>query len=83
MVPLVSKLHHMSLGKGFICMIRLLYTNSTATFLTGNNLSHFTLARGSRQGCPLLFALSIEPMALPVSIGDMKNIRPPLISSPF
>ncbi len=54
-------------GKTFISMVKTLYTNPLAVVLTGNILSKpFPLHRGTRQGCPLsplLFALSVEPLA--------------------
>lgn len=53
-------------------MINVLYANPSAMVTTGGNCStQFPITRGCRQGCPnspLLFALSIEPLA--------QNIRP-------
>uniref|UniRef100_A0A3Q3GDX3 Reverse transcriptase domain-containing protein n=1 Tax=Labrus bergylta TaxID=56723 RepID=A0A3Q3GDX3_9LABR len=70
----------------FICMIKTLYTNPYAVVQTDNILSTpFPLRRGTRQGCPLsplLFALSLEPLAQeirlnnqisPISIQDTKH----------
>lgn len=54
-------------GHGFINMIKILYSNPTAVVTANNMLSAlFPICRGSRQGCPLsplLFALSLEPLA--------------------
>lgn len=62
-----SVLEVFELGPHFIHMSRLLYNNPTAMVLTGRNCSSFfNIASGSRQGCPLiplLFALSLEPLA--------------------
>lgn len=55
-------------GNVFISWIRLLYTSPQASISTNNiQSSFFTLARGTRQGCPLsplLFALAIEPLSI-------------------
>ena len=60
-------LEKMGLGSQFISMAKILYSNPSAIILTGQNSSpSFSLARGTRQGCPLsplLFALSLEPLA--------------------
>lgn len=57
----------MGFGKGFIHMIRVLYSNPSAMVLTGQLSSTlFPVTRSSHQGCPLspaLFALSLEPLA--------------------
>ncbi len=54
-------------GPHFIHLVRTLYTNSSARVSTGMSCSNvFRLGRGTRQGCPLsplLFALSLEPLA--------------------
>ncbi len=48
-------------------MIKVLYANPAATVLTGSVCSNpFFIHRGTRQGCPLsplLFDLSLEPLA--------------------
>lgn len=62
-----SVLEAMGFGGPFINMIKVLYKNPTAVVLTGKTSSQpFPVLRGSRQGCPLsplLFALSLEPLA--------------------
>ncbi len=54
-------------GEHFISMIKTLYHSPAASVITGNIISHpFPLQRGTRQGCPLsplLFCLSLEPLA--------------------
>lgn len=51
----------------FITMLKVLYGGVAASVLTGTfQSSAFNLNRGTRQGCPclpLLFALSLEPLA--------------------
>ena len=74
----------MGLGKGFIHMIKVLYSAPSAMIWT---LTLFSVARSSRQGCPLspgLFALSLEPLVqcirqsqdiIPISIqGSLHHI---------
>lgn len=55
------------LGTNYIKMIKVLYSNPSAMVSSGNIISSpFSITRGSRQGCPLsplLFALSLEPLA--------------------
>lgn len=62
-----SVLEAMGFGTGFILMIKVLYANPTGMVLTDKNYSPlFPVSRGSRQGCPLsplLFSLSLEPLA--------------------
>lgn len=62
-----SVLEVFGLGTNFINMIKVLYRNPTASVITnGLHSSPFNLGRGTRQGCPLspmLFALSLEPLA--------------------
>ncbi len=54
-------------GFDFISMIKTLYHSPAASVITGNIISpSFPLQRGTRQGCPLsplLFCLSLEPLA--------------------
>lgn len=51
----------------FIKLTKLLYSNPSAVIVTGHNMSsQFPVSRSCRQGCPfspLLFALSLEPLA--------------------
>ena len=62
-----SVLETMGFGATFIGLVKVLYCNPTAMVLTGKICSSpFTISKGSRQGCPLsplLFALSLEPLA--------------------
>ncbi len=59
----------------FINMIKILYANPSATILTGQiNLQSFPIGRGTHQGCPLsplLFALSLEPLAQAVCQSEL------------
>lgn len=59
---------------GFISWIKLLYSNQVATVITnGQQSQYFSLARGTRQGCPLsplLFAVVIEPLAIAIRQAD-------------
>ncbi len=54
-------------GEHFISMIKTLYHSPAASVITGNIISpSFPIQRGTRQGCPLsplLFCLSLEPLA--------------------
>ena len=60
-------LERFKLGKDFINMIRVLYTNPTAMVSTnGIHSCPFPIFCGTRQGCglsPSLFILSLEPFA--------------------
>lgn len=60
-------LEKLGVGSKFIDMVRTLYANPTAIVSTnGLHSLPFSIERGSRQGCPLsplLFALSLEPLA--------------------
>lgn len=60
-------LHHMGFGKKYINMIKTLYASPSAMAMTGNICSSLLpVGRSSRQGCvlsPLLFVLSLEPLA--------------------
>lgn len=71
-------LERFGFGPKFISMIRTLYGQVTASVLTGTYQSQaFSLHRGTRQGCPLsplLFALSLEPLAQ--SIRESSSISP-------
>lgn len=68
-------LEEFGFGKTFISMVKTLYTNPYAVVLTSNMLSvPFLLQRGTRQGCPLsplLFALSIEPLAQTIRLDSL------------
>ncbi len=54
-------------GEHFVSMIKTVYHSPAASVITGNIISlSFPLQRGTRQGCPLsplLFCLSLEPLA--------------------
>ena len=60
-------LRHMGFGVNYINMIKTLYASPSAMVLTGSICSPlFPVGRSSRQGCvlsPLLFVLSLEPLA--------------------
>lgn len=64
-------------GPKFISWVRLLYSSPMARVRTNSTYSsYFPLHRGTRQGCPLsplLFALSIEPLAIKLRTDN--NIR--------
>ncbi len=66
-IYLWQALEKFGFGKKLISMIKTLYTSPCAVVQTNNILSKtFPLQRGTRQGCPLsplLFALSLEPLA--------------------
>uniref|UniRef100_A0AAR2IHE3 Reverse transcriptase domain-containing protein n=1 Tax=Pygocentrus nattereri TaxID=42514 RepID=A0AAR2IHE3_PYGNA len=69
-----SVLEIMGLGHNFINMIKILYSNPSATVITGAKFSSFfPILRGSRQGCPLspfLFAISLEPLAQAIRLSS-------------
>lgn len=64
---ILSLLYRMNFGPYFTNAIRALYTSPTASVrVNGLQSGTFSVARGTRQGCPLsplLFALAIEPLA--------------------
>lgn len=70
-------LSRFGLGSSFTKWIRLIYCNPKASVLTNGKMSpHFTLHRGTRQGCPLsplIFALALEPLA--AAIRNDTNIK--------
>lgn len=76
-------LDHMCLGEKFINYIKVLYANPGTRVLSGNACSpHSSIFRGSRQGCPLsplLFVLSLEPLAQKVH--QSTSITPITINS--
>ena len=63
------------LGKGFISMLKMLYSASQGVVQTGNILSkYFCFQRSTKQGCPLspmLFALSLEPLAQAIRLDPL------------
>lgn len=67
----------------FIHMIQIRYDNPTASVQTGHLISQqFSLERGTRQGCPLspmLFALSLEPLAQ--AVRQSPSIKPIYINN--
>ncbi len=71
-------LEHFGLGSDYINMIKVLYANPSAVVMTGGIYSsQFFISRGTRQGCPLsplLFALSLEPLAQKIRQNTM--VRP-------
>lgn len=71
-------LEHFGLGSDYINMIKVLYANPSAVVMTGGICSsQFFISRGTRQGCPLsplLFALSLEPLAQKIRQNTM--VRP-------
>jgi len=71
-------LQHLGLGSSFINMIKVLYANPAAAVLTGSVCSNpFFTHQGTRQGCllsPLLFALSLEPLAQAVQQSEISPI---------
>lgn len=79
-------LQRLGFGHKFIAMIKTLYHSPFTSVLTGDLISPpFELQHGTRQGCPLsplLFCLSLEPLAQairqstasPMRIGDHSHI---------
>ncbi|XP_069506374.1 uncharacterized protein [Ambystoma mexicanum] len=65
---LFACLGKMNFGHDFQRWVKLLYNNTSASVLTNGLISDpFELHRGTRQGCPLsplLFILSMEPLAV-------------------
>lgn len=74
---LFHTLRKFGFGESFVHWIETLYTSPRATVTTNGITSpSFTLHQGTRQGCPLsplLFALSIEPLAS--AIRNNNNIK--------
>lgn len=70
-----SVLEHMGLVSSFINMIKVLYSNPRAVFLTGQVCSQFLfLERETQQGCPrspLLFALSVDPLTQAIQQSEL------------
>lgn len=71
-------LHRLGFGPAFISWVRAVYRFPTARVRTRTTLSpHFSLYRGTRQGCPLspgLFALELEPMLTLRSTPEVQGI---------
>ena len=67
---LFATLRRFGFGERFIAWVKLLYTSPLASVRTNDISSpYFELQRGTRQGCPLsplLFALSIKPLAIAI-----------------
>ena len=64
----------------FVAWVKLLYSFPLASVISNNTQSaYFPLGRGTRQGCPLsplLFAISIEPLAIALRLcKDFKGIQ--------
>ncbi|KAJ1156214.1 hypothetical protein NDU88_008938 [Pleurodeles waltl] len=58
-------LSKMGLGKDYIVWLGLLYTAIMARVCPGWTISDsYAVKRGTRQGCPLLFAIAMEPLAV-------------------
>ncbi|CAI5660574.1 unnamed protein product [Oreochromis niloticus] len=79
-------LEKFGLGEQFISWVDMIYRHPSSSILTNQDRSApFFLHRGTRQGCPLsplLFAISIEPLAIairnepsidPVRLGNIKH----------
>lgn len=64
-------------GEYFIKWVRILYKDPLSAVITnGHRADHFSLSRGTRQGCPLsplLFAIAMEPFAQ--AIGLILNLH--------
>lgn len=71
-------LRRLGFGDSYIKWIKVLYADPVAQVMSGRQVSQpFPVSRGSRQGCPLsplLFALSLEPLAQ--SIRQSQNFSP-------
>lgn len=66
-------LYRFGFGHKFIKLIKLIYTDPTASVFITNSISsdYFNLQRGTKQGdplSPLLFVLAIEPLSIALSI---------------
>lgn len=75
---LFHALRRFGFGNTFISWIKLLYTSPLACVRTNNDYSdYFPLNRGTRQGCPLyplLFAITIEPLAVALRSSRFRGI---------
>ncbi|KAG1925078.1 hypothetical protein F2P79_025775 [Pimephales promelas] len=67
-------LEKFGLGEFFIKWVRTLYKDPLSAVITnGRRSDHFSLFRGTRQGCPLsplLFAIAMEPFAQRIRESD-------------
>lgn len=61
----------------YLKWLKLLYNKPLAQVITNSNISKlFNLARGTRQGCPLLFLCAVEPLAMTIRKSpDIKGVK--------